>query len=80
MKKERLVALFGGGDWTDASVAHLIVPKNIGLEKEHKKHCEWYTAEYCGTKNIKYISFEEWLINLGAKKAGEDNIEEFWET
>ena len=80
---EKLVAIMGGGDWTDASVFHLVIPVGVNLEEEKAKRGKWYREEYCPALRANqrpiYSTFSEWLIkNCGAKKATAE-IEEFWD-
>jgi len=81
--RPRIVAIMGGGDWYDASVDHLIVPREIDLEAEKRKWDEWYQYVYCSPENqdrkVRYICFVEWLENIGAKQATDEYIEEFWD-
>lgn len=80
MSKERLLAVLDGGDWADASVTHVVVPQDVNVEEEQKKHREWYENEYRGnSKTMKYLSFDEWLIErCGGRAAEETDVEEVW--
>ena len=82
LPSERLVAILGGGDWADASVNHLVVPRNINLALEKEKYEHWYAREYVppyrrGEHPI-FVDFSGWLIKFsGAREAREDEIELF---
>lgn len=74
----------GGGDWSDASVNHLILLKDINLEDEKKLRDEWYEKEYLpalrSDKNPEYYTFPEWLVKKGlARETTEDEVSEFYE-
>lgn len=84
----KITAILGGGDWADASVDHLILPENVGVEVEAQNWREWYQDVYYRPRNglrpksknpIKYITFVEWLKNLGAVEPTKDQLEEFSE-
>lgn len=82
----KLVALMGGGDWTDASVDHLAVPDDLDLETAKKAHSAYYVNTYWPAlmeeKKPKPESFSlaEWLCkHHGARKTTEKEIEEYWE-
>ncbi len=85
-----IIALLGGGDWADASICHLVVPGGMDLDKEKKAWWKWYNDEYRPKYNtlkgieyvsfsrIEYISFEQQLINNGARLTTEDEVLEYW--
>ncbi len=77
----KTVAIMGGGDWYDASVSFLDIPKGIDLKSEQQKYSEWYTKIYCPDLHAggrpKYFAFTDWLIKYcGAKPSVV--VEEFW--
>ena len=81
---ERIVAIMGGCDWYDASVEHLVIPKSMDLDEEHKLYKTWYHEVYCrnGRKHngrVDYMTLSQWLVEKGARETSEDDIEELWE-
>lgn len=79
----RIVAIMGGGDWYDASVEHLIVPAEVNLQTEKDAYDKWYRDVYSGARNrgeeVLYITFAQWLKELGSRDTIETEVEEFWE-
>ncbi len=78
---ERIVALLSGGDWFDASVEHLIVPREMNLEAERNARRKWYEEIYCPalqtSNKVEYIDLSRWLIERGARQATETEVEIF---
>ncbi len=78
--KERVVLILGGGDWNDASVENLIVPKDMDLDEQKRNWNDWYKNHYIpefrDKKQPEYKSFTDWLIERGCKKA---ELEEFYD-
>ncbi len=84
-KNEKLIAILGGGDWADAYVEHLIVPHNLDMKTEFEEYRKWYRNIYCvevdrckregERQKIEYLTYPQWLINRGAKKPNETDIE-----
>jgi len=80
----KVLAIFSGGDWYDASCDHLILLKDIDLTKEEENHTNWYKTEYLprlkkGLSPV-YYTFTEWLIKKGfARKVKENELQEYWE-
>ena len=87
MGVRRLVAILGGGDWTDASVDHLTIPIELDLKQVLVEYKEWYSE--WRLRNMSpwsppprpeepYWSFTEWLKRFkGAQIAAETDIELF---
>lgn len=84
----KIIAIMGGGDWADASVAHLVIPDGMNLDKEHDAYREWYQNKYLPALRrsrdvvhlkVKYITFANWLIKHGARQTTEEEVLEFWE-
>jgi len=72
----RRVAIYGGGDWSDASVEHLEVPQDLDLDQARKARAEWYRGYVPG--KTRYLSFSDFLVErCGARPA--TDIEEYWE-
>ena len=46
MSETKLVAIKGGGDWGDASVDFLAVPKGVDLDAAKAAYNVWYRDEY----------------------------------
>lgn len=76
----KITAIFGGGDWNDASVEHLILPEGMVVAEQYALYNEWVKTlpPWPGRYNL-YKTFPEWLISKGAMQAPEEYIEEFWE-
>ena len=74
-KDKKIVAIMGGGDWYDASVDILEVPKDMNLQREHELYEVWYKEKYCGSTHEEFMTFPQWLKKKGAKEA---EVEEFW--
>jgi hypothetical protein len=74
----RVVAIFCGGDWNDASCEHLNLPAEVDLEEQKRSYNKWYEEEFCHPViKPKYFTFTQWLIRFaGAAKA--INVEEFY--
>ncbi len=75
----RIAAILGGGDWTDASVDHLILPDGMDVDAERTQWRAWYNDEYCpqlrAGRKPKYMGLCEWMISHGARLASEDEVE-----
>ena len=86
----RYVAIFGGGDWYDASVDHVVVPADLDLEAARERYRTWYKDEYSASfgpdpanphrrtqlTRVPYWSFAQYLkAREGASPA---DIEEVW--
>lgn len=76
----RIVALLGGGDWADASIDHLVVPKNMNLETVKKEWDRWYREVYVPDPNPKkiYKSLAQFMKERGAREATDREVEPFW--
>lgn len=86
MKKyKKIVAIMGGGDWYDATVEHLVIPKSLDLEHEYKLYRKWYKECYCKkyesetVASGEYMTFFQWLMKKGAEKPSEEDLVEFWD-
>lgn len=84
MFNRRLVAVFGGGDWADASVDHIIVPSDVRMEEVKRAYDQWYRNDYCpalnaGTRPTFYTLPQFAIERFGAAVATDADIEEFWE-
>ncbi len=73
---DRLVVIFSGGDWFDASALHLRVPAGVDLDAERRAHYAWQRAL---TDRHQYGSFQQWLRDRGATDPAPGDIEEFWD-
>lgn len=77
----RIVAILDGGDWTDASCEHLVVPEGVDLVAAAAAWRCWYEETYLAkngpaTVPVPYMSFTDWLkTHHGATEAP---VEEFW--
>ena len=78
--RAKITAIYGGGDWADASVDHLVVPDDVSVDEQKKEWWNWYNTAYCPAvrsgENPKYVGLVEWLVKLGARKPTEDELEE----
>ena len=79
---KKIITILSGRDWYDASVEHIVLLKDIDLEKEKQKRGKWYNNEYCpklkAGKKPQHFTFTEWLIDKGlARKTTDDELEEF---
>lgn len=81
-KKERIVAIMGGGDWYDASVEHLVLPSDIDLNAEYQAYEEWYHQQYFLARETgegtPFLTFSAWLIQQGARRTTDDEVLGFW--
>lgn len=84
----KITAIHGGGDWSDAGVDYLVVPKEVAdLDEEYKKYQNWYREVYCADGNpklrrvderVQYMTFGEWLRrNCNARDTNKDELEIF---
>jgi hypothetical protein len=75
------VAILSGGDWNDASVNHILAPKDLNIDEAHAEYSIWYKEIYCApenkTRHIRYLTFNEWLVQN--KACVVDNIIEVFE-
>lgn len=80
----KILAVYSGGDWTDSSCNHLVLLKDIDLDKERENHNNWYENKYLPRlrKDLDpiYYTFSEWLIKKGfARKVKNNELQEYWE-
>jgi len=74
----KIWAICGGGDWNDASIAHVELPPKISiaaLNKDYQQAMRDYhkqIIEYPGT-------FSDWLLTKGGTVPEDNVLEEFWE-
>ncbi len=77
-----LVALLSGGDWADASVAHLVFDTPMTaeqLDEAWRARQEWYDNKYVPSlysgARVEYFSFPDWLIrHHGARCATDADV------
>ena len=87
--REKLVAVFSGGDWDDANVDHVVVRVGLDIQKEYEHYQDWHVNVYRKSlisrhpdgprmflTNVKHMSFSEWLAKAG-RHATDDDIEVF---
>ena len=78
-----MLAIMSGGDWTDASVEHLVISKSVDLDNEMALYKSWYYEEYCKRfeegRQVEYITFSQWLKRKGAKEPPKNMLIEYWE-
>jgi len=78
MSERKDVAVLCGGDWHDAAVDHLSVPKGLDLQGAYKRYREWYKTYLVADKPATYFTFAEWLLKFeGATQ--DHNVEVFEE-
>jgi hypothetical protein len=62
----RMCAVLSGGDWTDASVQHVLVTGDVNIDREKEKWRSWYTGEYCKAlsrgEKPRYLTLTDWLV------------------
>jgi len=79
----KITAIHGGGDWTDTSVVHIILPEGVVFEEEKAKWQKWYREEYVPAveqyKKPTYVSLLDWLRKLGATDPTPDQLEIVWD-
>lgn len=81
-----------GGDWTDASVTHIVIRHGVDVESMHGEYRAWYEETYLpalglwinqgrpGPRPVPYLNFPEWMIREGAaRKPDKLDLLEFWE-
>ena len=42
----KITAIMSGGDWSDASVKHVVLPEGILLSEAKKEYDLWYRNEF----------------------------------
>jgi len=79
----KITAIFGGGDWADASVEHIVLPKEMDINRERELYKKWYYGEYCpallSDEQLKFRTFPKWLIEKGARYTTDEELIEFWD-
>lgn len=76
----KIWAICSGGDWNDASVAHLILPDEMDIEKERKEHKQKLReCHRLKTQESWPGYFVEYLISKGAVVPTDNQLEEYWE-
>ena len=73
-KEGKVIAIMGGGDWTDASVEHLVIPGNMDIDQAYND----YNVDI-HRPGARWVSFAEWLMQHGARDTADDEVFEFWE-
>lgn len=80
---DKIIAICSGGDWADASVEHLILPKGVSLDEEYADYQDWYQNEFmvrrCNGENVEYMSLVDWLRKHGATEPPDDKLEIIFE-
>ena len=78
-ERMKLIAIQSGGDWTDASVDHLLIPSDLNLSEAKKQYRAWYQDVY--VPNIAaggFLTFAEYLKqHCGAHDPDTGDIEIF---
>jgi len=75
--KQRIVLIYGGGDWADASCDDLKIPEGMDLDKEKIEYDHWLNNVYQPTDN-NYMNFVEFLLSKGARRAGLEKFDDSW--
>ena len=86
----QVAAIKGGGDWYDASVDFIIIPRGFNFEEARSRYENWYRNVYLkqprGPRGewlkdrIKYMGFAEWLVkHEGAHVATDDDVIQVWD-
>lgn len=79
-----ITAICSGGDWTDASVDHVVMLVVTPLERLQKEWRVWYEGTYLPAlrqdKKPTFYTFSEWLIEKGyARKVKAVELEVYYE-
>jgi hypothetical protein len=82
--KRVLLAILGGGDWSDASVDHITVQADVDLVAAREAYNTWYREVYCPALHrsgytrpcpITYMNFVDYLkAHYGAVDATVNDI------
>jgi len=75
VKPKRIVALYSGSDWCDASVDHLVIPEDLNLDEAYKRYKEWYSTVY--KPNLDSRRYKPWYLALGKEIKGEVKFRTF---
>ena len=59
----KIHALKSGGDWNDASMAHVVLPEGVDIDEAHAEWRAWYATEYLPVRvdSPVYMDFGEFL-------------------
>jgi hypothetical protein len=78
----KLIAIYSGGDWSDASCQHLILPDGMDINSEQISYDVWYRDYYKSKKEgikVEWQNFATFLIGRGATEPGPEILEEVWD-
>lgn len=79
----KIWAICSGDDWYDASVDHLVLPDGMDIQEERKERThkmqEYYLAKRNGREAKWPGTFVQHLMNKGAVKPTNEQLEEYWE-
>lgn len=81
---EKVWALLGGGDWADASVNFVILPKGVDIEKEDKNYKAWLHDVWWNkdlpASHKDWMNFQDWLIKrCGGREPRDCELETFFD-
>jgi len=75
---ERIYAILGGGDWADASVDHVVLDKDVDLEKMAREWHDWYQRIYIPAlragESLAYLDLADWLLENGGRETDVDEL------
>jgi hypothetical protein len=81
-KNRKIIAMVSGGYYEEL-MGHLILPKGRDIDEEKAKWSRWYETVYCAglhtrppgvAPQVPYVSFWDWLINIGATEPDESQL------
>ncbi len=87
MSETRDIVICGGGDWCDASVDFVVVPRELDLDAAMAERSSWYQNEYCPQlrsarerrgDSPRFYTVKEWLLEFYNAKEWEPEI--LWNT
>lgn len=75
----KIIAIHGGGDWSDASASYIVPPDWMNITDEKRAWGEWYKREYLPSlrsgEKPRFTTLQEWCISRGAREPNPDELE-----
>lgn len=68
----RLTAIKDGGDWHDASVDHVRVPKEMNLREKQHEWRNWLN------ESDDFLRFTDWLVEFTDAEDATDEVDSFY--
>ena len=72
-KNRKIIAIVCGGYYEEL-IGHLILPEGTDIDEEKAKWKRWYETVYHPGTKVPYVSFWDWLINIGATEPDESQL------